>query len=263
MGQEVENQDMKKLIATTLLLPTLAISQELTQFENGQVANADDINSNFDILKSQIDEKGSCSAEPSGSSVVISCTDGTSGTLHSAGVIVVGLPEGEQGQIIETFYTGTIVAKDANGTLIGEYIGDSGNSLRLVIDKTSDDDLGRHIYVNNEISAIYGEFSGGQKIYFEDPDCQGAAFSTAQKNVFDLAGTYYPADPNSSNNWPQWYTFEAEQTYTNKLVASSRERSDCTNESNLVLDFVRLLTPYTLPPELSGMAFPAYLEQLP
>ena len=46
---------MKKLIAAALLLPSLAVSQELTQFQNGQVANAEDINSNFMLLKEAID----------------------------------------------------------------------------------------------------------------------------------------------------------------------------------------------------------------
>jgi len=46
---------MKKLIAIALLIPSLAVSQELTQFENGQVANAEDINSNFTLLKEAID----------------------------------------------------------------------------------------------------------------------------------------------------------------------------------------------------------------
>ena len=46
---------MKKLIAIAMLIPSLAVSQELTQFENGQVANAEDINSNFTLLKEAID----------------------------------------------------------------------------------------------------------------------------------------------------------------------------------------------------------------
>ena len=46
---------MKKLIAAALLLPSLAISQELTQFENGQVADADVVNQNFQVLKDAIE----------------------------------------------------------------------------------------------------------------------------------------------------------------------------------------------------------------
>jgi hypothetical protein len=46
---------MKKLIATIFLLPSLAISQELTQFENGKVADADKINQNFQVLKNAIE----------------------------------------------------------------------------------------------------------------------------------------------------------------------------------------------------------------
>ena len=46
---------MKKFIVTAMLVPSLAFSQELTQFENGQVADAEDINSNFTALKDAID----------------------------------------------------------------------------------------------------------------------------------------------------------------------------------------------------------------
>ena len=52
---ELEEQNMKKLIAAALLLPSLAISQELTQFENGQVADADVVNQNFQVLKDAIE----------------------------------------------------------------------------------------------------------------------------------------------------------------------------------------------------------------
>ena len=42
-------------MTTMLLFSPQAISQELTEFENGAVANADDINSNFNTLKEAID----------------------------------------------------------------------------------------------------------------------------------------------------------------------------------------------------------------
>ena len=45
---------MKKLIATTLLLPSLAISQELVEFKNGQVADAEKLNQNFATLAARI-----------------------------------------------------------------------------------------------------------------------------------------------------------------------------------------------------------------
>ena len=46
---------MKKLIAMALSFWVFSASaQELVEFENGQVANADDINSNFQALKEAV-----------------------------------------------------------------------------------------------------------------------------------------------------------------------------------------------------------------
>ena len=46
---------MKKLIALLFSFVVCGVlAQELTEFENGQVANADDINANFEALKDAI-----------------------------------------------------------------------------------------------------------------------------------------------------------------------------------------------------------------
>ena len=63
---------MKKLIATALFLPSLAISQELTQFENGKVADADDINQNFLALKQRISDLETAIQNQSGNSGLLS-----------------------------------------------------------------------------------------------------------------------------------------------------------------------------------------------
>jgi hypothetical protein len=45
---------MKKLIAAALLVPSMAISQELVEFKNGQVADAEKLNQNFATLAARI-----------------------------------------------------------------------------------------------------------------------------------------------------------------------------------------------------------------
>lgn len=45
---------MKKLIAAALLVPSMAISQELVEFKNGQVADAEKLNQNFANLAARI-----------------------------------------------------------------------------------------------------------------------------------------------------------------------------------------------------------------
>lgn len=59
---------------------------ELAKFENGQVADADDINANFELLKELIDESTdtSCSISVSGVITSISCPDGSSASLSSS-----------------------------------------------------------------------------------------------------------------------------------------------------------------------------------
>ena len=185
---------------------------------------------------------GECSAEQSGSDVLIVCSSGSTATLRSAGVVVVGLPEGEVGEIIDTFYTGDIVVKDYSDVLLGEYIaiGSTATTFKMLTDK-ADATSGRELYVNNDIEAVYGVVSGGQQIWFENADCEGAVFFPGIYNdTEDLAGVTYPNAPDSASNWPQWFTFTNEH-YTNKLVASYRERSSCTNYPNYVISNAELL----------------------
>ena len=48
---------MKKISPLAILfLWQIASAQEIVQFENGQVADADDMNSNFNLLKDAIDQ---------------------------------------------------------------------------------------------------------------------------------------------------------------------------------------------------------------
>lgn len=80
---------MKKLIAPLLLISSsFVFGQELHTFSNGEVADAEKINENFEALKSEISGSGGCSAEQDGSSVVITCADGTSAVVQNTTTIV-------------------------------------------------------------------------------------------------------------------------------------------------------------------------------
>jgi len=73
---------MKKLFASFLLISSSLVSaQELHTFSNGEVADADKINENFEALKSEIIGNGGCSVEQDEDSVNISCSDGTTAVL--------------------------------------------------------------------------------------------------------------------------------------------------------------------------------------
>jgi hypothetical protein len=113
---------MKRLFILLLtFFPSLVSAQELHTFSNGEVADAEKINENFEALKSEISGSGGCSAEQDGSSVVITCADGTSGVLASEGTVVVYPEGGIVGETpVQSWPTGTIVFEDNNGVLLAE-----------------------------------------------------------------------------------------------------------------------------------------------
>jgi len=98
-------------------------SGSLKVFDNGEVADANDVNSNFNILEQRIkaiEQYGGCSVKQDASSVIVSCADGTSGVLASEGTVVV-VPEGVIGTTpISTLPTGSFVALDANDVIVAE-----------------------------------------------------------------------------------------------------------------------------------------------
>ena len=63
---------MKKLFASLLMiLSSLVSAQEHHTFSNGEVADAEKINENFQYVLENATGSGGCSAEQDGSSVVI------------------------------------------------------------------------------------------------------------------------------------------------------------------------------------------------
>ena len=77
------------LLLLLLIFPAFTSAQELHTFSNGEVADAEKINENFQYVLENATGSGGCSAEQDGSSVVITCADGTSGVLASEGTGVL------------------------------------------------------------------------------------------------------------------------------------------------------------------------------
>ena len=111
---------MKHLLFSLLLaFPVLASAQDLHTFSNGEVADAEKINENFQYVLENATGSGGCSAEQDGSSVVITCADGTSGVLASEGTVVVYPEDGIVGESpVQSWPTGDIVWQDAAGLYI-------------------------------------------------------------------------------------------------------------------------------------------------
>ena len=74
------------VIFMVALSATADESGELVQFQNGEVADAEDINGNFELLKKLIDESSdtSCTISTADGSTSISCPDGSSASLSSS-----------------------------------------------------------------------------------------------------------------------------------------------------------------------------------
>ena len=68
------------------LISGLTWAQNLIEFENGRIADADDINENFRLLKEAMGSATSgCSARQAGSDVIIDCVNGSSGVVGPGG----------------------------------------------------------------------------------------------------------------------------------------------------------------------------------
>ena len=100
---------MKRLLLSLILFfPAALAAQELHTFSNGEVADAEKINENFQYVLENATGSGGCSAEQDGSSVVITCADGTSGVLASEGTVVVYPEGGIVGVPVQSWPTGDV-----------------------------------------------------------------------------------------------------------------------------------------------------------
>ena len=275
---------MKRLLVLLLLfLPNLVSAQELHTFSNGEVADADKINDNFNQLKEALQVNSSCSVRQDGANAIISCGDSVA-TLYSAGTIVVGSPQGITGQVNDIFYAGTIVAKDANGTLLGRVTfqestdNDQFQNFTLRIDEgatTSTGEVltdGREIFVTNRYewgggNFEYGSVYGGvnRDIYFESQDCSGTPFYwDTQADEWMTHQIQGIKNFNAEGYESLFFASTGTQLSGNKLVGSVLiNSSQCEAKPNTVIFYPTILAPYTLPEELMNAVFPVYLEQLP
>ena len=100
------------------------VQAQLRTFKPGDVIKSSEINENFEYLEEQIGSAGDaasaqCSATQDGSSVVISCTDGSQAVLAGAGTVVTYPEGGIYGRSpTQTWSTGDVVFQDANGVVL-------------------------------------------------------------------------------------------------------------------------------------------------
>ena len=169
------------------LIPTIVFADEtqLNIFENGSVADANEVNANFQMLEErlqEIEQSGSCSAQQDGSSVIITCPDGTSGVLASEGTILV-YPVGVIGQVpVSQLPTGSFVVIDANDEVIAQlntFGPDASGTLNgpifrvSLLPSISDSYL---ININNDQSVLLTSPTN-QPVFYPTADCSGIPYS--------------------------------------------------------------------------------------
>lgn len=240
-----------KLLAALLALTASAIStaQELHTFSNGEVADAEKINENFQYL---LNSGGGCSATQDGSSVVITCADGSSGVLASAGT-VVSFADGAIGELIEEFNVGQIIVTDSNDVVLGPYIGE-GQAGFLRLQVSEDPILILELFAG-ESGVIFSSSAQIQAIYYDKLDCQGAPFSSERTAAEVVAG--FGLTPNDV-----LYIEASSLQYQKKLTKSLYLFGNCVNEDN-VLSVAYLLREYEPAAEILNAVGPLKLEQLP
>ena len=247
---------MKHLaLSLILIFPAAIAAQELHTFSNGEVADAEKINENFDYVLENA--SGGCSATQQDNSILIQCADGTSGVIAGAGTVVV-YPEGIIGDPLPiTLNTGDIVIQDANDIILGKG-GSFGNGYTIYVGESSSDGV---LVVSNDSRnerVVFASCSGCY-VYYTDAACEnGPVVAWNQSNAYLIDGAFLVKVP------------EAEREYA--LVKSRRKSSyfngqkltdsgDC--ETYEITNTFPVPAEFTLPDEWTNAAYPVRLEQLP
>ena len=257
------------LVASCLIAP-LVSAQELHTLSNGEVADAEKINENFQFILGEASQ--GCSATQDGSNVVINCPDGSSGILASAGT-VVRYPEGAIEALTPvTYNSGDIVVLDVNDVVLAKAIAggfDDAPMVELEIESRSVRAILRN---NDDVKSIElvtynqgGNDDGAAYAYFMSEDCSGAAWVYTRYTTLDHlvavneSKTFYVADTSA----------ELEE-----LLFKSKLRSDYyeyygtyrPSPGCVVGDFIvnaRRAASYVPSDEISNAAYPIRVKQQP
>ena len=198
----------------------------------------------------------SCSVAQVGSSAVITCADGTSAALASAGTVVV-YPEGMLGESPPlTYPTGAVVIKDASGTVLGEALADfaGGHYIELKVGETTSTGVLANVTSSSSVELFFPI----QYFYLEE-DCQGLPF--VQHPTFitwdDSTDEYYVGNPDVVST-----TILFGSQKTSSYVANGILQSFACENGSVVVSALPTV-PFVPPQEILNAVYPISLEQLP
>lgn len=113
------------IVTVLLILATTAgtKAQTLNQFQNGERADAEEINENFSALKQAIQTQAGCTASQDGSDVRIVCGDGSLGTVSDGGSVTTVVPyAGTPANVLDCTSLTTFVEKVIELKLNGDNV---------------------------------------------------------------------------------------------------------------------------------------------
>ena len=252
------NQSLKLLAALlALITPAISTAQELHTFSNGEVADAEKINENFQyVLKNA---SGGCSATQDRSNVVITCADGSSGVLASAGTVVVYPEGGMIGKVSETLSSGQIVFKDANDVVVAAAV-NTVEVTHAAFEIEGRELLGNFYNDHESQQVVFSGWTGDIQVYFQSTDCTGQPLGTGANWVYEVQGKFLTAAKDVQR-----------QSYLTMSVFSSGSANFSTNSYRpsgecQSIPSIRNGVPLVnlaLPEEIINAAYPVRLEQLP
>lgn len=179
---------MKQIFNSIVAVALLSLCQvqlafaQLNTFEAGQPIRASEMNHNFEVVQEQIEEisassitDAGCSATQQEYSVLIECSDGSSGVIAGAGTVVV-YPEGQIGEVPDISYnTGDIVVKDASDTVLAKTPnGRQSADMSIVI---TDSEFPTAALTNVDLTQeVVFSSSCFPEVFFLSDDCSGIPF---------------------------------------------------------------------------------------
>ena len=263
-----------KLLAAVLALVTSALptAQELHTFSNGDLADAEKINENFQYL---LNNGGGCSAIQDGSSVVITCADGSSGALASAGTVVV-YPEGTIGATpVSSIKTGDVVVVDANDVILGRVYQTIKNGL-YVLQQLEDDTLGSGsafrglvgiANIDSDKSVFVGSYANVRdwRLFFTELDCRGTILMRQAISMLRMPYTdkYYLVTGDSERFEQILVRSSIVATNYNSLTGQIQDEAPICDNAEEVVTAAYLPFEYRPAPEILNAAYPVRLKQLP
>ena len=261
-----------RLLTFLLLLPALAFGQELHTFQNGEVADADKINQNFNYVLENA--SGGCSATQQDNNVLIECADGTSGVIAGAGAVLL-IPEGEVGETPDysAVNVGEFYWADGNGVFLGRRDGGLESSVnqnvvsdycpRVGVECVNDSHYFKiDLAMNHTTEQVFIDPYNYQVVYTQ-PDCEGPPLTQGiVKSLFMLGGTYAVYREESLPSDTLLYSIKDTKYFDNSSSVWVEE-SECFNFDEPRPGNGKFVITYTPAPEILNAAYPVRLEQLP